>query len=308
MKSGRSDDGAGDGMRVAVLGLGAMGSRIAHRIAQSGHEVAVWNRTASVAVELVEESSGAFRASESARGAVVGADVVIAMVADDEASRSVWLGDGHGVLAALPAGCVAIDASTITPAAARSLAARVGEVGVAFLEAPVVGSRPQADAGALVSLVGGDATALDRARSVVTAYSGAIRHLGAVGTAATMKLAINGLFATQVALFSEIAALLERSDVDTGEAYEVLAGLPITAPAVQRILGLVEDRDFAPNFPVSLVEKDLRYLGALGRSIESELPLATAAHGAFAAAVAAGRGELDIAGVAANYVETSESR
>ena len=293
---------------MAVLGLGAMGSRIAQRIAEAGHEVTVWNRTSSVATELAQDSSGVSIAAESARVAVGGADVVIVMVTDDEASRSLWLDEREGVLSALPGGCVAIDASTITPAAARSLAESAAAVGVDLLEAPVVGSRPQADAGALVSLVGGDPAVLERARPVIEAYSGAIRHLGAVGTAATMKLAINGLFAAQVALFSEVAALLERSDVDASEAYEVLIGLPITGPGLQRILGLVETRDFAPNFPVSLVEKDLRYLGAVGRSLESELPLATAAHEAFAAAVAAGRGDLDIAGVAANYLETSSSR
>ena len=239
---------------------------------------------------------------------MVDADVVIVMVADDDASRSVWLDDDHGVLGVLSSGCVAIDASTITPDAARSLGAAAAAAGVNFLEAPVVGSRPQADAGALVSLVGGERAAVERARPALEAYSGAIRHLGPIGTAAMMKLAINGLFASQVAVFSEVAALLERSDVDTGEAYQVLGGLPITAPALQRILGLVQARDFTPNFPVRLVEKDLRYLGDVGRSVETELPVALAAHDAFAAAVRAGRGDLDIAGVAANYLETSSSR
>ena len=106
---------------------------------------------------------------------------------------------------------VAVEASTITPDHARALGAAATERSLGFAEAPVVGSRPQADAGALVSLVGATDADLARIQPVLETYSGAIRHTGPVGTAATMKLAINGLFAMQVAAFAEIVGLLELS-------------------------------------------------------------------------------------------------
>ncbi len=286
---------------VSVLGLGAMGSRMAARIAEAGHDVTVWNRTAETATTVAAEI-GATTAPTPAE-AVASADVVISMLADDAASHAVWLGEG-GALAALPESAVAVEASTITQTMAIELGAAMGGAERRLLEAPVVGSRPQADADALFSLVGGDADALDAARGVIEAYSGGVRHVGGVGNAAACKLAINGLFGVQVAAYAESVGMLARTGMSVADACDLLGGLPITAPGLQRILGLFAEQNFAPNFPVRLVSKDLGYLGQLADSVDSAMPVASTAAEVFATGASAESiSELDIAGIAALYLE-----
>lgn len=288
---------------VSVLGMGAMGSRIASRLADAGHEVVVWNRSIARAREVAEQVP--VLVAETPADAVVGADVVIAMVADDEASRSLWLSADGGVLDSLDPGVVAIEASTITRGMAVELGAAAGARGVPFLEAPVVGSRPQAEAGALFVLVSGNNETLDSVRPVLDSYAGGIRRVGDFGDAATIKLAINGLFGTQVAAFAEVVGLLERTGIDFHDALDLLSNLPITAPGLKRILGLFAERDFAPNFPVSLVAKDLGYLEALADELAAEIPVTSAASRVFAAGANARQAELDISGIADRYLWSS---
>lgn len=274
---------------------------MAARIAEAGHEVRLWNRTLATAEEVASSIGGV--ALSDAASAAAGADVVISMLADDDASRSVWLDPAIGLLARLASDTVVIEASTIT----RSMAVELGEAaarnGVAFLEAPVVGSRPQADAGALFTLVGGDIAVLDRVRPVIDAYAGGVRPVGAVGNAAVMKLAINGLFAAQVAAYAEVVGMLDRSSVSTADAIEILQAVPITSPGLQRILGLFAERDFAPNFPVELVAKDVYYLTRLAAELDAEMPLSTATAEVFATGAAGPQAAFDIAGIADRYLD-----
>src|ERR1700761_3541667 len=139
--------------KIAVLGLGAMGSRMAANLLKAGHQVTVWNRTPDVAAALV--AAGAKQVL-TPREAAMGADFVIAMVRDDEASRTIWLAPETGALAGLAKDAIAIESSTLSPSWVRELGGVVAKKGVAFLEAPVAGSRPQAEAGQLVYLVGGN--------------------------------------------------------------------------------------------------------------------------------------------------------
>ena len=279
---------------IAVLGLGSMGSGIARNLATAGHHVTVWNRTATRAGEFAETVGVEVAATPGA--AAADADVVIAMVRDDEASSDVWLGP-DGAAAALAADAVAIESSTITPAWAVELDHAITSAGVGFLEAPVVGSRPQLAQGALVSLIGGDAQTMERVRDVLEVSSGAIRHCGPVGSAAVAKLAVNGLFATQVAAFAETVGFLHRSGMAVDDATGFLTALPITSPALQRILGLFAASDYAPNFPIELVAKDLDYLNRAGARVGAATPVAAAVADAFGQAVDAGDGGLDIAGL-----------
>ncbi len=285
---------------VAVLGLGAMGVRMAANLAAAGHEVTVWNRTSAVADEL--SRSAPVRVASSPRRAVEGAAAVISMLTDDEASRSVWLDEDRGALAAVERDAVIVESSTLTVSMVEELSGAATRAGIDLLEAPVVGSRPQADAGALFQLVGGEEEVLERVRAVLEVNAGAIRHVGPVGTAATMKLAINGLFGVQVAAYAEVVGLLARSEVDPTEAIELLAGLPITSPGLQRILGLIAERAFEPNFPVHLVAKDLGYLARLAGDLHAEVPLCRAAGEVFASGASGDEADLDIAGIAARYL------
>jgi 3-hydroxyisobutyrate dehydrogenase len=282
-------------MRIAILGLGAMGSRMALRLLRAGHQVSVYNRSAGPLHDLV--AAGAV-AGRTPREAVESAGIVIATVRDDEASRAIWCDEKDGALKGLDAGAIAIESSTLTPGWVKELAEQVQMTGAAFLDAPVVGSRPQADAGQLIHLVGGDAEVFDRARDALAAIGGAAHHVGRVGAGATLKLAVNALFDIQVAAVAELLAMLSRSDCCSAAAPAALASLPVTSPAARGALALMQSRSDAPLFPIDLVEKDFVY--ALDQP-GAVLPMTRAGHECFAKAKAEGLAALNMTAIARLY-------
>lgn len=285
--------------RITVLGLGAMGSRMAANYSNAGHDVTVWNRTAAIVDALAD--ARAVTSAPSPSQAAVGADVVVSMVSDDDAAVAVWLGD-DGALAAMRHDAIAVESSTLTPATVRRLAAAAVARGVRFVEAPVVGSRPQADAGSLGYLLGGDQDAIDAVMPVIEINAGSAIRVGECGDAAIMKLAVNGLFAAQVAAYAEVVGVLERSSLDVDAVIATLSSLPITSPGLQRILGLIAEREFDPNFPIRLVAKDLGYLVDASGDLGAAVPMVEAARAAFERARDDDLGDLDIAGIACSYL------
>jgi 3-hydroxyisobutyrate dehydrogenase-like beta-hydroxyacid dehydrogenase len=287
-------------MNVTVLGLGAMGSRMARNLLKAGHVATVYNRSSERAEALVQEGA---TLANTPREAAAGADVVMSMVADDTAARTVWLDDKHGAVHGLEAGSIAIESSTVTPAWVHKLHARVSSRDAAFLDAPVVGSRPQAEAGQLIYLVGGDEATFERAKPVFQTTCGFIHHVGRVGQGMTMKLVVNALFGIQVAAVGELLGLIQKSGVLEARAAAILGELPVTSPAVKGVLASMTNRNFAPMFPIDLVEKDFRYTLETAQQIGSSLPTTIAVHEVFARARDAGFGEGNITGIAQVYLE-----
>lgn len=280
---------------VAVLGTGAMGSRMAKRLLKAGYPTVVYNRTAERARALVDDGA---TVAATPREAAARADAVIAMVSDDTASRAMWFDDGDGAAAGLRRDALAIESSTLTPAWIGELGATLGAQGARFLDAPVVGSRPQADAGALIYLVGGAADHVAAARDLLAAMGGAVHHVGATGSATVVKLAVNAVFACQAAALAEVLGVVRHAGLDVKETMKLLATLPITSPAMQGVGAQIVDRNFAPLFPVSLVEKDLRYVLALARAVGAAAPSCQTVHDLFAGANASGHGGDNISGIA----------
>ena len=282
---------------VAVVGLGAMGSRLAANLLADGYPVIAWNRSPGP----LESLAGAAVASSPAKAAA-GADVVIVTVTDDAASRETWTRTGDGVLDGLRPGSVGIEYSTISPEWAVALAGAASAAGARVLESPMIGTRPQVEARQLVHLVSGDVAVLESVRDVLAVSAARIEHCGAPGAAATLKLAVNAMLATQVVAVAELLGVTARAGLAVGSTMELLAGLPVTGPAVARAGGAMVRGAFSPNFPVDLVAKDLRYLTGLGAGVGAALPMAAAALGAFEAASAAGHGGDDLTGVARTFL------
>lgn len=280
--------------RITILGLGAMGSRMAQRLLAAGHETTVWNRTPHRDGALL--AAGAFGAA-SPRAAVAGAEIAIAMLGDDEASRAAWTDPTDGALAAMAAGAVAIESSTLSPGWVRALAGVAEARDIGFLDAPVVGSRPQAEAGQLIHLVGGEPETLDRVRPILAALGSAVHRMGPVGAGQTTKLVANTLFGVQVAALAEMLALARVAGLDPGALAAALGALPVASPAAKGAMGLILSGADAPLFPVDLVAKDFRYTLAEASQAGFEAPVAAAAEGQFRRAVAAGHGGLNLTAV-----------
>jgi 3-hydroxyisobutyrate dehydrogenase len=271
--------------RVALMGLGAMGSRMAHRLLSAGHELTVWNRSSAATEGL--RSQGA-RVARTPREAAEQAEVVIAMLSDDDASRSVWRHGESGALLGLGRDAVAIEMSTLTPAWCVELAGLVSARSAAFLDAPVVGSRPQAEAGQLVHLVGGSPDTLSRVSSLLSCLGAAAHHVGSHGAGASLKLLVNALFGIQVVALAELLGVARRSQLDVGRVVEVLGTLAVTSPAAKGAAALMQARRHEPMFPIALVEKDFRYALDLAGRNDAQVPLTSGAHGVFLRALSHG--------------------
>jgi 3-hydroxyisobutyrate dehydrogenase len=283
--------------RIAFLGLGAMGRRMVLRLVSAGHEVVAWSRSG-----LPAELAGVGLAKATTpREAAAAADVVIAMVTDDDASCDVWTRPHDGALAGLRTDALAIETSTLRPAWTTALAAKVGARGGRFLEAPVVGSRPQADAGALVFLGGGAASDLDQARSVLLAMGSAVHHVGPVGAAAHAKLLVNALFGVQVALVGELLGFARRAGLAESLLVELLGSLPVTSPAAKAALAAMAAGRFEPQFPIALVAKDFGYAVAAAEALAAPLPITQRAGELFARAAATELGAENITAITKTY-------
>lgn len=281
--------------KIAFLGLGAMGSRMAARLIAAGHEVTVWNRT------MLSETVAGASVAGTPRAAAMGAEVVISMVRDDAASRDVWLDAKSGALAGMSSGAIGIEASTVTPEHARSLHAAAAAKGVAFLDSPLAGSRPQAEAGQLVFMAGGAADDLARVEPVLLAMGGALHHAGAAGAGATVKLMLNSLFGAQLAIMGELIGLARKAGIDPVRAVEIIGATPVASPAVKVAAGAMLNRAFAPAFPIDLVEKDFALTLSAAAAVQAPTPVVAAVREVFAAAKTEGLGHLNITGIAQRY-------
>jgi len=279
---------------IAFLGLGAMGRRMVRRLVDAGHPVTVWSRS-GVPDELVDFAPVS---APTARDAAAVADVVISCVTDDASSAAVWDDPEHGALAGLRPGALAIESSTVTPDRVRSLSASVQAKGARFLDAPVVGSRPQAEAGQLVFLAGGSAEDVDGVRELLLAMGGAVHHVGATPAGAVTKLIVNTLLGGQVALFAELLGFAQRAGLDPAATLDVVGGLAVTSPVARVMAGLMVAGDHAPRFTIDLVEKDLRYAVETAESVGARLPTASRVASLFGEASAAGLGDDNLTAIA----------
>ena len=280
-------------MKVTLMGLGAMGSGMAQRLLDAGFELTIFNRTPERAKRLMEKGATLVG---TPREAVQNAEIAICIVADDNASHAVWLGP-NGALCDVKPGTILIESSTLTPAWVRELAGEAAKRNCDFLDAPVTGSKPQAEAGRLTFLVGGDAQVLDRARPVLKTMSREIRYFGPTSSGAKVKLLNNLLCGIHVSSFAEMLLLAERMGVDAKAAAEFVStgapGSPIVKIAFQRMT----ESDFAPNFSVRLMAKDLAYATAEGASLSIETPIANEARKLYETAIAEGLGAKDFCAV-----------
>lgn len=278
---------------VALLGLGTMGAGMAANLLKAGFPLAVWNRSRAKAEGFAAQRA---RVAETAADAARGADVVLSMLADDGASRAVWLGT-DGALAAAEQGAVLVESSTVTPAWIAELAEAAKARGLDFLDAPVTGSRAQAAGGQLTFLVGGPREALARVTPVLEAMSREILYLGPVGSGAKLKLINNFLCGVQIASLAEGMAWLERSGLDREQALGFLKSGAAGSPVVVNVSSRMASRDYAVNFLLKLMAKDLHYAGEDAAESGVELTTAVNARRLFEQAIALGYGDEDMAAV-----------
>jgi 3-hydroxyisobutyrate dehydrogenase len=256
--------------KVAFIGLGRMGHGMAGRYLDDGFTVAVWNRSKAKAEDLIARGA---RWASSPADAADDADAVVTMVADDEASRAVWLA-ADGAASRMKAGALAIECSTVSYRHALDLARELRGGGYVYIDCPVTGLPEAAAAGKLTLLVGAEPADLDRAKPYLAPISTVIRHFGAVGTGTVYKLINNLMGAVQIASLAEGVAIAEQAGLDMNLVAEALATGAVASPQVIRHSRRMIARDFSgASFTAALRHKDAAYAVTLAESLLAEKPL-----------------------------------
>jgi 3-hydroxyisobutyrate dehydrogenase len=256
--------------KVAFIGLGRMGHGMAGRYLDAGFSVAVWNRSKAKAEDLIARGA---RWASSPADAADSADAVVTMVADDEASRAVWLGKDSAA-AMMKAGSLAIECSTVSHQHALDMARELRGRGLVYVDCPVTGLPQAAAAGKLTLLVGADAADLDSARPYLAPIGDVVRHFGAVGTGTVFKLINNLMGAVQIASLAEGVAMAEQAGLDMNLVAEALATGAVASPQVIRHSKRMVARDFSgASFTASLRHKDALYAVKLAESLLADTPL-----------------------------------
>lgn len=271
-----------------------MGSGMAGQLLKAGFPLTVYNRSRERAAELVKQG---VRLAPTPRDAAEDADVIVAMLADDDASHEMWLGEA-GALHGAKLGAIAIECSTLSPAWVLRLAGAVHAAGCEFLDAPVTGSKGQAAAGELLFLVGGEADTLNRARPALAAMSRGIIHLGPVGSGARMKLINNFICGVQAAALAEAVAVIENSGLEREAALDVLRNGAPGSPLVKGLSPRMTEGVYDVNFALHLMQKDLRYASEEALQHGVVLRTAAAALERFNEASQRGWGDRDFSAVA----------
>jgi len=278
---------------VALMGLGTMGSGMAANLLKAGFPLTIYNRTIGKTAPFAEMGA---RIASTPSEAAGGANVIISMLSDDTASREAWMGR-NGALFAASDSATLIESSTVSPAWIGELAKHAADRRLEVLDAPVTGSRLQAEQGQLTFLVGGAEQVLAKAAPVLRAMSKEIVHIGSVGSGARVKLVNNFLCGVQVASLAEAIAWIERSGVDREKALSVVNNGAPGSPLLRTISARMVSRDYTVNFLLELLAKDLKYASADAARSGVALESALTALGRFEQAMQKGHGHQDMSSV-----------
>jgi len=251
-------------MRVAFLGLGIMGQAMAQNLAKAGHEVTVWNRTPGKLVEGAAVAPTPAAASQ-------GAEVIWLCVSDTNAVEEVIFGK-DGVEASLSEGMIIADSSTIAPAATLKMAERVRAKGVAWVDAPMTGSKIGARDGTLVFIVGGDEGPIERLKPLFAAMGKKIFRMGETSKGQATKLAMNLQIALIFEGFAEALTLAMKLGVDPQQLLSLIEATMVRSGVVDYKAPFILQRDFTPNFPLRLMHKDIRLALEAAKEARVKLP------------------------------------
>ncbi len=278
--------------RVGFLGLGIMGSRMAANVARAGYPLTVWTHSAGKAERWATEHGA--RALATPAAVAEASDIVVSMVVDGAQVTSVMLGE-NGVVAGAHEGLMAIDMSTIGPADARTVAAGLATHGVGFLDAPVTGSSPRAEAGTLTIMAGGAEADFERARPLLETMGSLVVHVGATGQGQMLKLINNALGAANACALAEALLLADASGLDLDDFEQIVGAGSGASAQLEAKARAMRDHDYATLFKTAHLLKDVRLCLAEAEAAGVPFPSAGHARGLLAATIARGHADDDYA-------------
>ena len=269
---------------IGFLGLGIMGQGMVKNLVASGHQVTAWNRS-----PVDVEALGAKRA-ESIKDAVSGFDYVMYCLADDKAVEDVVLAEG-GVMTHVSEGSIVIDLSTINPLTSAKESQAYAAKGIRFLDAPVFGSKGEANSGGLWIIVGGNKETFDEAQEVLEPISETTHYMGQSGNGTKMKLVGNLIVASQLEALGEALTLAKKAGLELQDVLDVLRVTDFKSPIFDGVGAAVLADDYSPSFALKLMLKDANLIKTFAESLSSPIPSTEVTRSVIAEAVDKGWGE-----------------
>jgi 3-hydroxyisobutyrate dehydrogenase-like beta-hydroxyacid dehydrogenase len=272
---------------IGFIGMGHMGSHMAHRLLDAGYQLTVYDRTKERAQEVAQQGA---QVAQTPKDLAANCQVVMACVTDDEAQEEVMFGPG-GALAGTHVGSVIIDLSTVSPNASRRLFQAAKEQDVPMIDAAVSGSVPQVDQGSLVIFVGGEHTTYEQCTPILEVLGNTSFYMGASGMGTTMKLVVNTLLGLGMQALAEAIALGEKAGLEKGLLLDVLGQTTVLTPGQKSKLENVRREEYPTNFALSLMHKDFSLVLSRAYDVSVSMPATAAAQQMYTAAMAKGRDE-----------------
>ncbi len=269
-----------------------MGSRMAKHLVQAGHEVKVFNRSPEKAEKLIKAGASLASPSEMAPGV----EVLITMLSEPQVIRQIATGP-DGFLNFMPKGSTWMNTSTVDPSFAREMAALAQDKGIAYLDAPVAGTKGPAEKGELLFLLGGPSQIVDLCAPLTALMGKKDVHLGEVGMGSSMKMLINLLLAQSMWVFAEAMVLGEGMGLKQEVLLNVLLNAPVTPPFLANVRAKLETEDYEPNFPLKWIQKDLHLASLSAYDTQVPMPSMNLAKELYAQARQEGWGDKDFTSV-----------
>jgi 3-hydroxyisobutyrate dehydrogenase len=269
---------------IGFIGMGHMGSHMAHRLLDAGYPLTVYDRTKEKAKALGQLGA---QVAQTPKDLAANCQVVMACVTDDEAQHDVMFGPG-GALAGTHVGSVIIDLSTVSPDASRRLFQAAKEQDVPMIDAAVSGSVPQVDQGSLVIFVGGEPKTYEQCKPVLDILGENSFYMGASGMGTTMKLVVNTLLGLGMQALAEAITLGEKAGLEKGLLLDVLGRTTVLTPGQKSKLENVRREEYPTNFALSLMHKDFSLVLSQAYDVSVSMPATAAAQQMYAAAMAKG--------------------
>ncbi len=255
--------------KIGVIGLGIMGHGIAANFLRAGCNLSIWNRSKERTIELIENGAILLK---SPKEVTENSDIIIECVADDEASRSVWLGI-NGILAGATPDKVLTTSASLSLDWTDELSRLCQNNGFRFLDMPLTGSRMGAETGTLKLLVGGDSVVLDEIRSELTAIADKVYHFGPAGAGMRFKLVLNTLQAIHMKATAQAIELFQKAGLDIEQVHHAIFDAPMGPASPTTNLAFLNIDSDQVNFPLKLIEKDLRYAQDMAKQYNMEFDL-----------------------------------
>ena len=279
-------------VRIGFIGLGLMGSRLTRRLHSSGWHIQAWNRSPKPAKAL---SCDGVAIASSVANLVAESDVILSCLANDAAVHSVYF-DDRGVFSAARPGAIVLEMSTISPELSRHLHHEAANRRVRFLDLAISGSTPAVEAGTITLLAGGDPNTFDECTPIYESIAKQWFLIGPGSSGIMMKLVVNLLLGVEMLAIAEAVSLGEHLRIDRDVLLDVLSQTTVIPPAYAGKFQKIRNDDYSPEFPLSLMSKDMNLVLDTAVALGAELPAARAAQGVFASNVPTS-GDLDLSAI-----------